>query len=77
MSLNESNLSLRLLTDPINIQKLVLDDVQSRLGGDYEIVDVNNTWAHLVETAANLTAHMAMSTENAINATNALRAQTT
>lgn len=77
MSLTETDLSLRLLTDPINIQKLVLDDVQSRLGGNYEIVDVNNTWAHLVETASNLTAQMAVSTENAINATNALRAQTT
>lgn len=77
MSLTDSDLSLRLLTDPINIQKLVLDDVQSRLGGTYEIVDVNNTWAHLVEMTANLTAQMAYSTETAINATNALRAQTT
>lgn len=77
MSLNDSALTLRVLSNPLNVQKAILDDVTERLGGNYELVDVNNVWAHLVEMMSTLTSQMAMSTENSINATNALRAQTT
>lgn len=77
MGLANSDTTLAILKNPINLQKLVLDDLQARLGGSYEIVDPNNTGMFLIEKISTLTANFAAATELAISETNALRAQTT
>lgn len=77
MGLSDTDMSLRVLKDPINLQKLILDDFHARLGGTYEIVDPNNTGMFLIEEASTLSANFALAAESAIAETNALRAQTT
>lgn len=77
MSLNDKSLTLSLLSDPINVQKIVLDDVFDRYNNNYTIVDPNNVALHLIEMTSTLTANFAFAEEQAFNSTNALRAQTT
>lgn len=76
MSLSDSDLPVELLSNPINVQKTVLDDVHDRLRGTHAIVDPNNVAMYLIEIMSTLTANHASAMEQAIASQNALRAQT-
>jgi len=76
MSLADTNTPLNILKNPVNVQKLVLDDVHARFGGKHVIVDPNNVAMHLLEMSSVLTAQFAQASERALAANNSLRAQT-
>jgi hypothetical protein len=76
MSLADTNTPLNILKNPINVQKLVVDDVLDRWQGKLTMVDPNNVAMHLIEMASTLTANFSASAERALAAGNSLRAQT-
>lgn len=76
-SLIDDDITLQTMRDPINLQKLVLDDISSRLTGNKVIVDPNQVSMLLIEMGANLTSNLARATEETLSAQLAKRALTT
>ena len=65
--LTDDSITLSMMTDPINLQKLVLDEVSSRLSGNKVIVDPNQVSMLLIEMASNLTSNLARATEDGLS----------
>ena len=76
MKLTDDNVTLSMMTNPINLQKLVLDEVSSRLSGNKVIVDPNQVSMLLIEMASNLTSNLARATEDGLSEWLAKRATT-
>ena len=76
MALSDKNLTLEMLERPLNLQNVVLEDIQARLGGDNVLVDPNFVAMHLIEMSSNLTSNFAHAAEKAISSQMALRAST-
>lgn len=76
MKLTDDNITLSMMTNPVNLQKLVLDDVSSRLTGNKVIVDPNQVSMLLIEMASNLTSNLARATEDSLSEWLAKRATT-
>ena len=76
MALSDNNLTLELMERPLNLQNVVLEDIQARLGGDSALVDPNFVAMHLIEMSSNLTSNFAHAAEKAISSQMALRANT-
>ena len=76
MKLTDDGLTLQMLKDPLNLQKVVLDDVSSRLTGDKVIVDPNQVSVLLIEMASNLTSNLAKATEDTLSSWLPKRAKT-
>lgn len=74
--ISDQNLTLELMLNPLNLQKLVLDDIESRFNGKYTFVDPNFTAMHLIEMQSNLTSNLANIVEQNLSTWLALRAQT-
>lgn len=73
-SLTDDSVTLEMMGNPINLQKLVLDDISKRLSSDLVIVDPNQVSMLLIEMASNLTANLAKSSERSISSWLAKRA---
>lgn len=78
--LASKGLTLKLLSNPLNLQQIVLDSLQEALkdntGEDLVIVDPNSAAMHIIEMGTNLTANFSQATEAALSSQYALRAQT-
>ena len=74
MALSDKNLTLEMMERPLNLQRVVLEDIQSRLGGDNVIVDPNFVAMHLIEMTSNLTSNFALAAERAVSQQMAARA---
>lgn len=75
-TLIDDNITLSMMTNPINLQKMVLDEVSSRLSGNKVIVDPNQVSMLLIEMASNLTSNLAKATEDGLSEWLAKRATT-
>lgn len=75
-TLTDDSVTLSMMTNPINLQKLVLDEISDRLSGNKVIVDPNQVSMLLIEMASNLTSNLAKATEDGLSEWLAKRATT-
>ena len=65
--LNDESVTLDMMSDPLNLQKMVLDDISSRFTGNKVLVDPNQTAMFLIEQFCTSTANLAKATEDSIS----------
>lgn len=65
--LSDGSVTLSMMSDPLNLQKLVLDDIQDRFTGGQVLVDPNQTSMFLLEQFCTSTANLAKATENTLS----------
>jgi hypothetical protein len=74
MKISDINLNQQILSNPLTIQSLMINDFETRLNGTYSIADVNNTFALMTEYASTIAANAIAQTENRLTKVYPVRA---
>jgi hypothetical protein len=73
---DDTTLGTQILANPASVQRLVLQELESRLGGTYSVADPNNSFNLLLEATSSMNAQSVRSMEASFDAQYAVRATT-
>jgi hypothetical protein len=74
MKLTDIDINQQILSNPLSIQQMVINDFQDRVNGTYVMADANNTFALLLEYASTLTANAVAQEEDKLSKIYPIRA---